>query len=150
MHSHVWKTIPFPLLYKFNTLKVPSIYTESISPTMKWSVNPSFSDRLLHSLLCDNLYKAPVVFILSFFLCLLSFDFHRTLFLRAPEFAWAPGIQIYVKFMLNLNTLFKHTFVCLITHSFICVFNSNLGQCFSYVYSISTATFNLMWTFNCM
>ena len=25
LHSNVWKTIPFPLLYKINTLKVPSI-----------------------------------------------------------------------------------------------------------------------------
>ena len=40
----------------------------------------------------------------SFFLSLfLSFDFHRTLFSRAPEFAWAPGIQIYIKFILNLK-----------------------------------------------
>ena len=87
-----------------------------------------------------------------FYLSLLfpSFNFHRTLFSRAPEFAWAPRKQIYVRFTWNLNTLFKHTFVCLITHSFFSVFTSNLDQCFSYVYSISITMFSLFWSFECM
>ena len=121
-----------PSIYKFNTLKVPSIYTESISPAIS---NPLIPDRLPCSFLCDNLYKAPVIFYLFSFLLLIFFApfFREHQSLREPL-----GIQIYLKFMLNLNTLFKHTFVYLITHSFI---NSNLGQCFSYVYSISTVNF---------
>ena len=42
--------------------------------------------------------------------------------------------------MLNLNTLFKHTFVFLITHLLLSVSSSNLDQCFSYLYSTSKST----------
>ena len=91
-HSHVWKTIPFPLLYKINTLKVPSIYTESISPTMKWSITPCFSGSLLRSLLCDSLYKAPVVF-LSFFVYFLLLLFIAHFFCEHQSLREPPGYK---------------------------------------------------------
>ena len=133
-----------PSLFHFYKvlLIIPSFCIESISPMMKRCLLSLFSNSLLRSLLSDQLERSArrfLSFFLSFFLSI--FIAH---FLQVQEFALAPGIQTCVKFMLNLNTLFKHTFVCLITHSFICVFNSNLGQSFPYVYSISAATFNLM------
>ena len=83
--AHVLKTIPIPLVLKLNTFIVPSINIELISPTMKCCRLSSFSISLSRSHLPGHLlvtlYDAPVIFFH------LSFDFHRTLFLRAQKLA---------------------------------------------------------------
>ena len=142
------KTIPIPLALKFNTLIVPSINEESISPTMKLCRLSSFSNSLSRSHLPGPLvWSARRFFIfLSLFLSIfITHFFHEHKSLREP-----PGYTFYIKFTWTLNTPFKHTFVCLITHSFISGFHSNLGQRFCYAYSTCTKTFNLIWTFECM
>ena len=107
--THVRKTIPIPLVLKFNTLIVLSINNiiiESISPMMRRCLLSSSSNSLSRSHLSDHLVKTPSFFYLSF---------------------------------IFIAHFFASTKVC------VSVFHSNLGQC-----SISTTTFSLMRTFECM
>ena len=53
--AHIQKTIPIPLVLKFNTFIVPSINIESISPTMKRCYLSSFSSSLSYSHLPGHL-----------------------------------------------------------------------------------------------
>ena len=72
----------------------------------------------------------------SLFFLLSFFHFHRTLFL------WACGsFRESRKFF--SNSLFVHSLVCLIIHSFLHGFQPNLYQHFSHVCSICLTTFNL-------
>ena len=99
--THDWKTIPIPLVLKFNTFIVPSINIESISPTMKHCRLSSFSISLSHSHLSP--WSPWQVWSARRFFIFLSFNFHRTLFSRAQKFAWAPRIQILRKIYIKLK-----------------------------------------------
>ena len=145
--AHVRKTIPIPLVLKFNTFIVPSINIESISPTMKRCRLSLFSSYLSCSHLPGHLvWSARRFFYLSFFLLIfIAHFFHEHKSLREP-----PGYKFYVRFTWNLNTLFKHTFVCLITHSFASVrisfkFGSMIFLCILYIRITTFSLFKCIW-----
>ena len=60
----------------------------------------------------------------SSYFIFLFFHFHCTLFV-------STRVCLTSEFNFYVYT-FAHTLVYLITHSFLCVYHSNLGQCFSY------------------
>ena len=67
--AHVRKTIPIPIALNFNTLILPSISVETISPTMKRCRLSSFSNSLSCSHLPGHLVRSArrIFIFLSFF-----------------------------------------------------------------------------------
>ena len=110
IHSHP--------IHPFTRQLVPSLFEESISLEIYSAI-----------LLIVNAFLSPQKILCgSRFFFLTFFHFHHTLF------SWACGsFREPQKFF--SNSLFIHSLICLITHSFLHGFQPNLYQHFSYVCS---------------
>ena len=109
----------------FTRQLVPSLFEESISRSSSTLIQPFFWYSLINAFLSPQKFLHSSRFF-SLFVCF--FYFHCTLFSGACRSFREPR-----KFF--SNSLFIHSLVCLITHSFLHGFQPNLYQHFSYVCS---------------
>ena len=112
--AHARKTIPLAPIHPFTKQMVPSLYPESLARSLSRSFSP---------VLCARLYKrasfhqrtlftrTSFFFFVCFFVSL--FHFHRTLF------SWACGSLREAPEVFFSNSLFVHSLLCQITHSFL-------------------------------
>ena len=107
-------------IHPFTRQLVPSLFEESISQSSWKSIQPFFRYSLINAFLSPQKILCGSRFFLSFF--------HRTLFSGVCGSFREPR-----KF--SSNSLFIHSLVCLITHSFLHGFQPNLYQHFFYVCS---------------
>ena len=116
--AHARKTIPLAPIHSFTKHIVPSMYEESVTWSRLISMTPVFRMLLINSFLpSKNILGACHFF--------LYFHFHRTPFSWACR-SWCEPQKF---------SLFVHSLVCQITHSFLNRFQPNLYQHFSHACS---------------
>ena len=130
------KIIPLAPTYIFthllNKYVVPSIYVSRIFHLKSFDIHSTSFPHVPYKLLppIKKYFRR-----LSFFFL---FHFHRTLL------SWACGsLQLREPQKIFSNSLFVHSLLCQITHSFLNGFQPNLCQHFSHVCSTYHAIFSL-------
>ena len=119
------KTIPLAPIHPFTKQMVPSLCPESLTRSLFQLFSPVFRKHPIKCFLPSIPFYTLVVF---FFVCFYYFHFHHTPFCGLAGACMNP--EFYS------NSLFVHSLVCQITHSFLNGFQLNLYQHYLHVYSM--------------
>ena len=101
--AHARKTIPIAPIHSFTKQIVPSMYQESLSWSRLISITRVFRNHLINSPFHQKYFRCPSFFFFYFL------SFHHTLFRGLAGACLNP----------ESFSLFVHSLVCQITHSFL-------------------------------